>query len=490
MKNLYLSFLFFLISLSFIYELNAAEVKFVSTKAGLHLRSSPDKSSNILTLIPFGKDVSIINYDKKEFFMDGRYGSWVNIKYDNKTGWVFGGFLCNFKPDTIIKQAADYYRKKYREDKYKSEYDDYTDFKDNQVSIVTIIDNYILLEVPLSEMDNEQIAEGNVIWKYNAVLNQFTEVYNIGHQNRINLFFLDDDKLPDFIITYGCCSWVQADIFIGTINGFSKISEIKDCDGRYFTEKIENCDKMIISCSEDSKENIHYKFNCKKRNVEIYAKGKIVKDIGVISEINLSTKKISINVEFDNREKVFTAFEYLNIGGFTPEKNSLSDLVVGDKIEFDYEDIDGKYIILSIFKQDDRSRKILDEKIKEAGMLYLQNVKNGNIEEVKKYLESNRDADFKDPYGWTALMVASQYGNIDLIKLLLSKNIDLNLQTIEGHTALMIAANKGHVEIVKLLLYNKADFTLKDKKGNTALTWARLAKNNEIILLLENTKNK
>jgi len=92
--------------------------KFVAAKSGLNLRSDSDKSSKIITLIPFGTKVAIEKSDGNEIFLDGRYGKWVNVKFANKIGWVFSGFLCDFKPDTVIKPAAAFYRDKYRKSGY------------------------------------------------------------------------------------------------------------------------------------------------------------------------------------------------------------------------------------------------------------------------------------------------------------------------------------------------------------------------------------
>ena len=86
----------------------SGDEKYVAAKSGLNLRSGPDKSSKVITLIPLGAKVTINKYDGDEIFLDEKYGKWANVKYGAKTGWVFSGYLCDFRPDAVIKAAANY----------------------------------------------------------------------------------------------------------------------------------------------------------------------------------------------------------------------------------------------------------------------------------------------------------------------------------------------------------------------------------------------
>ena len=148
-------------------ETVASKDKYVSATTGLNLRLGPDKSSKLISVIPFGTKVTVEKSEDKEIFLDGRYGKWMNIKYGNKTGWVFGGFLCDFEPDTIIKHATDYYMKKYNENELSSNSEE----SDEKISIKDILGNYIVLEVP--PLYEDQSYSGNVAWRYDSEQKNF-----------------------------------------------------------------------------------------------------------------------------------------------------------------------------------------------------------------------------------------------------------------------------------------------------------------------------
>ena len=131
-----------------------------------------------MTLIPFGAKVTIEKSEGNEIFLDGRYGKWVNVKYGNNKGWVFSGFLCNFKPDIVIKPVADFYREKYRKE-YKSleEYKWFGSFEDSEVTIKNIIDNYIVLNIPMPSLNEDW--KGDVVWGYEGNKNFFLKSFMV-----------------------------------------------------------------------------------------------------------------------------------------------------------------------------------------------------------------------------------------------------------------------------------------------------------------------
>ena len=140
--------------------------KYIAAKSGLNLRSGLNKSSKVIITIPFGAMVTVEKSEGGEIFLDGGYGKWVNVKFGNKTGWVFSGFLCDFEPNAAIKVVADFYRDKYRKDKLSDHSDYYygllANFKDNEASIKNIINNYIVLEIPVTYADGF-LFSGNII---------------------------------------------------------------------------------------------------------------------------------------------------------------------------------------------------------------------------------------------------------------------------------------------------------------------------------------
>lgn len=65
----------------------------VTSKTGLILRSSSTTDSEKITTIPYKAKVQIINNDGPKDNIYGISSRWYKVKYKNKTGWVFGGFL-------------------------------------------------------------------------------------------------------------------------------------------------------------------------------------------------------------------------------------------------------------------------------------------------------------------------------------------------------------------------------------------------------------
>jgi len=374
MKNL---FIVLLITCSIVFtisaEIQASNNKFITTRAGLRLRTSPDKSSKVITMLKFGEMVSIIKEEGNETFMDGRYGKWINVKSGSRTGWIFSGFLCDFKPDSIIKPAADFYRNKYSQNEYMVKYDGYTKFNDNQVSIINIIDNYITLEIPTMDRTSlPDIVKGNVIWKYDPTSNQFSEVYNVGHGNTTTLLYLDEDKHLDLIVEDGCCSSPDVHILLGSAKGFNNIYEMKDdCDSdEYYDLKPGNCDKMTFTCSkrfrktvkvrvkstdvpieEESEFMRHFRFNCNNKKIEMNGEGLITGARGNIIALDIKNKTISITDKKNNNEnRTFLLSDDVFVSGKTAK--SLSDLKTGEDISLEYETLNGKNIALRIDSQE------------------------------------------------------------------------------------------------------------------------------------------
>ncbi|MCP4137399.1 MAG: SH3 domain-containing protein [bacterium] len=68
---------------------------FVKARTGLVLRSKATTSSKKITTIPYKAAVTVVEYSGKEETIGGVSAPWARVKYGNKTGWVFSGFLSN-----------------------------------------------------------------------------------------------------------------------------------------------------------------------------------------------------------------------------------------------------------------------------------------------------------------------------------------------------------------------------------------------------------
>jgi len=122
---------------------------------------------------------------------------------------------------------------------------------------------------------------------------------------------------------------------------------------------------------------------------------------------------------------------------------------------------------------------------------------------VKYLIDNGADTDFKDKFGQTALVYATDYGktelikalmnssensnkgNIEIVKYLLLKGADINLKDKDGVTVLMIISSKGDIDLVKYFVSHGADINIQDKKGKTALVHAEDKKRKDIVEYLK-----
>ncbi|XP_019207221.1 ankyrin repeat domain-containing protein 29 isoform X5 [Oreochromis niloticus] len=96
--------------------------------------------------------------------------------------------------------------------------------------------------------------------------------------------------------------------------------------------------------------------------------------------------------------------------------------------------------------------------------------RKGNLALLQLLLNSGRvDADCRDSYGTTALMVASYSGHYDCVKELIMQGADINYQRETGSTALFFASQQGHHDVVKLLFEFGASTEFQTKDGATPL---------------------
>ena len=329
--------------------------KYVAAKSGLNLRSDPGKSSKVITTIPSGSKVAIEKSDDDEIFLDGRYGKWVNVKFANNTGWVFSGFLCDFEPATIIKPAADYYRtyysaeyEKHKHVEWYSELIKLTKFKDNEVSIETILDNYIVLKFP-GPIQLGSPSIGTVVWKYDLEQKNFFEVYNFGSYNRTHLLYLDKDRYLDLVVEGYGGHHREIHIFLGTENGFVKIFETgHDREADYATLTIGSCGDMELEFNlyRTAETMYFYRFNCENKKFEKYAESAIIYLEGIITSIDWKNMSIVIKDKKSSKDASykFSDKQFSKIHVETLKK----ELQKGGGVSFNYVTTEGKRTILYI----------------------------------------------------------------------------------------------------------------------------------------------
>lgn len=78
-------------------------------------------------------------------------------------------------------------------------------------------------------------------------------------------------------------------------------------------------------------------------------------------------------------------------------------------------------------------------------------VKAGDLEQIKKLLDSGVDVNEGDEQGWTPLNWAAGKGNVEILSLLVEKGADVLKVGRDLRTPRMIALAAGHVDAVRFL---------------------------------------
>ena len=90
----------------------------------------------------------------------------------------------------------------------------------------------------------------------------------------------------------------------------------------------------------------------------------------------------------------------------------------------------------------------------------------GDLEAVRRHLDSGVPVDLQDDDGYTALLRASHFNRKEVAQLLIDRGADLNVQDKEGWTALKEAVARGFHEVA-VVLEQAAQKAEKTSAANT-----------------------
>ena len=119
-----------------------------------------------------------------------------------------------------------------------------------------------------------------------------------------------------------------------------------------------------------------------------------------------------------------------------------------------------------------------------------ENIKNGNIENVKSYLRGGGDINHTAEHGRTLLYYSCWYDYIAIVELLLSEGANINQARNNGQTPLHVACCNGYTSIVKLLLNKGVNTNQLDDIEESPLQSAMRWRYEEIVDLLLGEKKK
>nr|WKN35735.1 ankyrin repeat domain-containing protein [Tunicatimonas sp. TK19036] len=126
----------------------------------------------------------------------------------------------------------------------------------------------------------------------------------------------------------------------------------------------------------------------------------------------------------------------------------------------------------------------INQAVQGDGTPLLVAAKNGHLEVVKYLLSQNAKINQSISGDGTALIAASKNGQLDVVRYLISQKAEIDQQVPGDGTALIDAVKNNHYTTAKLLLENGADPYLHAPGDEYAMFHARIAKNKEMIALL------
>gem|GEM_PF-4347819 len=91
--KLFFAFLLLFISFFIYPKGNINKPRWVTAEPGLRMRMSPDLKAKRICTIPYAEEVILLEEKGEVIVISGEKGKWSKVKWEGKTGWVFGGFL-------------------------------------------------------------------------------------------------------------------------------------------------------------------------------------------------------------------------------------------------------------------------------------------------------------------------------------------------------------------------------------------------------------
>jgi len=97
-------------------------------------------------------------------------------------------------------------------------------------------------------------------------------------------------------------------------------------------------------------------------------------------------------------------------------------------------------------------------------------IRDGQLDEAKKYIEQGADVNEADQHGNSLLLIAAQNGRDEIVEDLLLGGADVNFGNNHKNTAIHLAAQNGWTKVMEWLLKAKnINVNAKDLHANTAL---------------------
>lgn len=86
-------FLYLLGILTTVFSKSMNEIRYVKPRSGLRLRKKSNTKGKMITLMPYGAKVRILDKSGKIVILQGKRGKWIKVVYKKLIGWTFNAYL-------------------------------------------------------------------------------------------------------------------------------------------------------------------------------------------------------------------------------------------------------------------------------------------------------------------------------------------------------------------------------------------------------------
>ncbi|MEJ2665088.1 MAG: SH3 domain-containing protein [Spirochaetia bacterium] len=97
----------FLLEVDEYMEKKRKNTRLVDAESGLKMRAQSSMEGDVQCVIPYEDSVLLLEEQTEAMTIGGRTGVWSLVQWNEKTGWVFGGFLTESITDTITVDGID-----------------------------------------------------------------------------------------------------------------------------------------------------------------------------------------------------------------------------------------------------------------------------------------------------------------------------------------------------------------------------------------------
>ncbi len=184
--------------------------RWVSEKQGLRMREAPDQNGKVIAVVPHAAKVEFISEKGETMNISGATGKWTEVKWNEKKGWVFGGFLGSADPaasDRELIAAAG----RYNEEFSRKSWGDYPDRLKALIKYGARIreksGNVAVVETGFFE-ELERIEKTCSLWaRTTGRWHLVAGIESSRFGQNIKLVHLNNDDLIDAVVIYSSGDW-------------------------------------------------------------------------------------------------------------------------------------------------------------------------------------------------------------------------------------------------------------------------------------------